>query len=66
MKKFLAIAVVALSLTACNDDSKSTTETKDTTTTVTPVAPDTTQVVTTTETTVDTNHVEGKDTTNKH
>ena len=65
MKKFLAIAVIAVSLVACNDDSKSTsTETKDTSTVVTPVAPDTTQVVKTTEVTTDTNHIEGKDTTN--
>ena len=64
MKKFLAIAVIAVSLVACNDESKSSTETKDTTTVVTPVAPDTTQVVTTTEVTTDTNHVEGQDTTN--
>jgi hypothetical protein len=64
MKKFFAIAAIAVSLVACNDESKST-ETKDTTTVVTPVTPDTTQVVTTTEVTTDTNHVEGADTT-KH
>ena len=66
MKKFLAIAIVAISLVACNDDASSTTETKDTATVVTEVAPDTTQVITTTETTTDTNRVEGKDTTNRN
>jgi uncharacterized protein YcfL len=66
MKKFLAIAVIAVSLVACNDDASSTTETKDTSTVVTTPTPDTTQVVTTTEVTTDTNHVEGKDTTNNN
>jgi PBP1b-binding outer membrane lipoprotein LpoB len=64
MKKILAIAVIAISFAACNNDS-ATTETKDTTTVVTPQAPDTTQVVKTTEVTTDTTHKEGKDTTNK-
>jgi hypothetical protein len=63
MKKILAMAVIAASLVACNNDSKST-ETKDTTTVVTPQAPDTTQVVKTTEVTTDTTHKEGKDTVN--
>jgi len=61
MKKFLAIAVIAATFTACNDEKKAdeTTVTKDTTTVVTPdtttvVTPDTSKVVTTTTTTVDT------------
>jgi hypothetical protein len=64
MKRILAIAVIAASLVACNNDS-ATTETKDTTTVVTPSTPDTTQVVKTTEVTTDTLHKEGTDTT-KH
>ena len=64
MKKFIAILAIAGSLAACNNDSTST-ETKDTTTMVEPVAPDTTKVVTTTTTDVDTLHKEGKDTSDK-
>ena len=49
MKKFLAIALIAASFTACNDEKKeeTTTTTSDTTTVVTPVAPsmDTAMVV---------------------
>lgn len=67
MKKFLAIAVIAATFTACNDEKKAeeTTVTKDTTTVVTPdtttmVTPDTSKVVTTTTTTVDTMKVEQK------
>ncbi|MFN0083041.1 MAG: hypothetical protein ACKVOM_11035 [Ferruginibacter sp.] len=50
MKKFLAIAVIAATFTACNDEKKAveTVETKDTTTVVTP---DTTTVVNTTTST---------------
>lgn len=67
MKKFLAIAVVAVSLVACNDSTESTKETSDTQTVVTQPAPDTTQVITTTETnvSVDSNKIEGNDTTNR-
>ena len=61
MKKFLAIAVIAATFTACNDEKKAeeTTVTKDTSMVVTPdtttvVTPDTSKVVTTTTTTVDT------------
>ena len=64
MKKLIAILAVAGSLTACNNDSSST-KTKDTTTMVEPSVPDTTKVVTTTTTDVDTMHKEGKDTSNK-
>ena len=67
MKKILAIAVIAASLTACNDKKKSeeTLVTKDTTLVVTKdttvISKDTTPVVTTTQTTVDTlKKVEGK------
>ena len=67
MKKFLAIAIIAATFTACNDEKKAeeTTVTKDTTTVVTPdtmtvVTPDTSKVVTTTTTTVDTMKVEKK------
>ena len=68
MKKFLAIAVIAATFTACNDEKKAeeTTVTKDTTTVVTPdttkmVTQDTAKVVTTTTTTTDTmKKVEGK------
>ena len=69
MKKFLAIAVIAASFTACNNEKKadeSTTVTKDTSMVVTKdttavVTKDTTPVVTTTTTTVDTmKKVEGK------
>lgn len=67
MKKFLAIAVIAATFTACNDEKKAeeTTVTKDTTMVVTPdtttvVTPDTSKVVTTTTTTVDTMNVEKK------
>jgi len=58
MKKFLAIAVIAATFTACNDEKKAeeTTVTKDTMTVVTPdtttvVAADTATVVNTTTTT---------------
>ncbi len=57
MKKFLAIALIAASFTACNDGEKSETTTTDTTTVVTTPetpAPDTATVVTTTTTTTDT------------
>lgn len=64
MKKFLAIAIIAASFTACNDEKKAeeTTVTKDTSMVVTPdtttiVTPDTSKVVTTTTTTVDTMNV---------
>ena len=67
MKKFLAIAIIAATFTACNDEKKAeeTTVTKDTTTVVTPdtmtvVTPDTSKVITTTTTTVDTMKVEKK------
>lgn len=66
MKKFLAIAVIAATFTACNEKkADETTVTKDTTTVVTPdtttvVKPDTSKVVTTTTTTVDTMKVEKK------
>ena len=67
MKKFLAIAIIAATFTACNDEKKAeeTTVTKDTTMVVTPdtttvVTPDTSKVVTTTTTTVDTMNVEKK------
>lgn len=67
MKKILAIAVIAASLTACNDKKKSeeTLVTKDTTLVVTKdttvISKDTMPVVTTTQTTVDTlKKVEGK------
>ena len=67
MKKFLAIAIIAASFTACNDEKKAeeTTVTKDTAMVVTPdtttvVTPDTSKVVTTTTTTVDTMKVEKK------
>ena len=59
MKKFLAIAVIAATFTACNDEKKdeSTTVTKDTSMVVTPdttvISKDTIPVVTTTTTTVD-------------
>jgi len=48
MKKFLAVAVIAMSLVACNDGEKKSEEVKssDTTTIVTPAAPEITQVVT--------------------
>ena len=54
MKKFLAIAAIAATFTACNDEKKSEETTKDTTTVVTPAVPDTNTVVTTTTTKVDT------------
>ena len=62
MKKFLAIAIIAATFTACNDEKKNeetTTITKDTSMAVTKdtsmtVTKDTTPVVTTTTTTVDT------------
>ena len=64
MKKFLAIAIIAATFTACNDEKKAdeTTVTKDTSMVVTPdtttvVTPDTSKVVTTTTTTVDTMNV---------
>ena len=67
MKKFLAIAIIAATFTACNDEKKAeeTTVTKDTSMVVTPdtttvVTPDTSKVVTTTTTTVDTMKVEKK------
>ena len=68
MKKLLAIAVIAATFTACNDQKKAdeTTVTKDTTMVVTKdtmpvVTKDTTPVVTTTTTTKDTlKKVEGK------
>ena len=67
MKKFLAIAIIAATFTACNDEKKTedTMVTKDTTTVVTPdtmtvVTPDTSKVVTTTTTTVDTMNMEKK------
>ena len=67
MKKFLAIAIIAASFTACNDEKKAeeTTVTKDTSMVVTPdtttiVTPDTSKVVTTTTTTVDTMKVKNK------
>ncbi len=68
MKKFLAIAVIAASFTACNNEKKAeeVKVTKDTSVVVTPdtttiVKPDTSKVVTTTTTTVDTmKKVEGK------
>ena len=72
MKKFLAIAVIAASFTACNDEKKSeeTMVTKDTAMVVTKdttvVTKDTMPVVTTTTTTVDTlNKVDGKATNKK-
>lgn len=54
MKKFLVIALIAASFTACNDGEKTdeTTTSSDTTTTVVPNAADTIQQITTT--TVDT------------
>ena len=64
MKKFLAVLAIAGTLVACNDSSTES-KTTDTATVVTPVAPDTTKVVTTTTTDVDTVHKEGKDTTDK-
>ena len=67
MKKFLAIAIIAASFTACNDAKKAeeTTVTKDTSMVVTPdtttiVTPDTSKVVITTTTTVDTMNVKKK------
>jgi cytochrome c5 len=56
MKKFLAIAAIAATFTACNDEKKTEEVTvKDTATVVTaPATPDTAQVVTSTTTTVDT------------
>ena len=67
MKKLLAIAVIAATFTACNNEKKAeeTTVTKDTSMVVTPdtttvVKPDTSKVVTTTTTTVDTMKVEKK------
>ena len=64
MKKFLAIAIIAATFTACNDAKKAeeTTVTTDTSMVVTPdtttiVTPDTSKVVTTTTTTVDTMNV---------
>ena len=67
MKKFLAIAIIAATFTACNNSKKAeeTTVTKDTSMVVTPdtttiVTPDTSKVVTTTTTTVDTMNVKKK------
>ena len=67
MKKILAIAVIAATFTACNDEKKEgeTVVTKDTTTIVTPdtttvVAPDTSKVVTTTTVESDTTKMEKK------
>ncbi len=60
MKKFLAIAVIAATFTACNEKkAEEPAVSKDTTTVVTPdttkmVTPDTSKVVTTTTTSVDT------------
>lgn len=67
MKKFLAIAAIAIAFTACNDEKKSEeVTTKDTSTVVTPVAPaaDTNQVVTTTTVSTDTTKMKA-DTSNK-
>ena len=67
MKKLLAIAVIAATFTACNNEKKAedTTVTKDTSMVVTKdttvISKDTMPVVTTTKTTVDTlKKVEGK------
>lgn len=59
MKKFLAIAAIAATFTACNNDKKSEETTKDTTQIVAPVTPDTMNVVKTTTTTTDTMHKDG-------
>ena len=65
MKKFLAIAAIAATFTACNNDKKSEETTKDTSTVVTPMA-DTAHVVTTTTTTTDTmSHKMGMDSASK-
>ena len=54
MKKFLAIAAIAATFTACNNDKKTDEVSKDTTTVVTPVTADTAKVVTTTTVSTDT------------
>lgn len=68
MKKFLAIAILAASFTACNDGQKSEEVTKDTNTVITTPetpAPDTATVVTTTTTSTDTMNKMSADTTKK-
>jgi len=65
MKKFLAIAIIAASFTACNDGEKKTEEThSDTAITVVPTA-DTVKTITDTTIKTSTETVEAKDTTKK-
>jgi len=65
MKKFLAIALIAASFTACNDSEKKTEETKsDTTVTVVPTA-DTVKTITDTTIKTTTEVVPAADTTKK-